>query len=163
MCDMLSTVEFGQLGPISVLAYFAPAGPLGPSSPADSLHVPHSLVPSSHHSLPHCPTPLFPLSSYKPHFLLCQIRIVHRQLWRCPRSSPNPLVSPDYIVSLSHLLFHDPYWTCLYCINTRCPLPRVHHVYVFVNYLQGQVCCTFPHSDVFPYTFRLKRFDFDRP
>ena len=100
------------------------------------------LVPSSHHSLPRCPTTLFLLSSYKPRFLLCQVRIVHRQLWHfpCPlfihchpTSSPGLLVLPDCLVSFSHLLFHDPHCTGLFCITARYLLPCVFHVYVFVN------------------------------
>ena len=124
-----------------MLANSAPSRTAWPLIITDSLHVPLSLVPSSHHSLPRCPTPLFPLSSYKPCFLLCLIRIVHRQLWRCPRSlfihchstsSPGLLVSPKYLVSYS-TVFHDPHCTGFFCITARYLLPRVYHVYVFVN------------------------------
>ena len=185
MCDMLFPVDLAQLGPISVPGVLASAGPLGPwlgSPPAtyspqacrtDSLHVPLSLIPSSHHSLPHWPTPLFPLSSYKPHFLLCQIRIVHRQLWCCHvhyssivtrHQAPVFLVSPDYLVSYPHFFFHGPHCTIFLYYSAISPtscLPRVCLRQLPIS--KDNFFVLFSHSDVFPYTFRREQFDSDLP
>ena len=165
MCDMLITVELGQLGPILVLECRL-ISLLPDRSATDSLHVPLSLVPSSHHSLPRCSTPLFPLSSYKPRFLLCQIRIVHCQLWHFPRSlfiychptsSPGLLVSPNYLVSYS-TFFHDPHCTGFfvllrdisYLVFTTCMFSSNPH-------LQGQFYCTFPPFRCLPLHFPTRK------
>ena len=119
----------------------------------DSPHVPLSLAPSFHRSLPRYPTPLFQISLDTPHFPLCQVR---------DSSSPKlPTVAsstPGHVHSSSIVIRHKRRTFCLtrlfnvvlyasvpiisfmiltgFCrISARYLLPRVYHMYVFVNAL----------------------------
>ena len=150
MCDMLIIVELGQLGPISVLeCWLIPLLPdlsaLDRHSPLIRPRLPYRFALRSslphhhliilcltvpHHSSRSRPTSL--ISCYAKFIASCGVVHVHSSFHPSSLDIKSRLTR---LLNVAHLLFHDPYCTGFYCISARCPLPRVHHVYVFVRQL----------------------------
>ena len=158
MCDMLITVELGQLGPppwsVGLFRSYRTARPLFVRAPGCRTAV--SYVPLFHHYLiilcltvPHHSSrsrrtsliPVTPSSDSSSPAVALSTFILH---FIRRHSTSNP-VSPDCLSQIfSFMILTVPVFIVLvrdvpYLVFTMC-------MFSFVNYLQGQICCTFPHS-----------------